>query len=89
MSNRSTLWRAVFCSTKMLRGINAIYIQNSHIHYYYNSKIDVKGQIKKSLIDKALFICRRWDSNPQGANHMNLNHARLPIPPLRHKIDFI
>ncbi len=27
--------------------------------------------------------CRRRDSNPQGVNHMNLNHARLPIPPLR------
>ena len=29
--------------------------------------------------------CRRWDSNPQGVNHTNLNRARLPIPPLRHK----
>ena len=28
--------------------------------------------------------CRRRDSNPQGITHMNLNHARLPIPPLRH-----
>ena len=27
--------------------------------------------------------CRRRDSNPQGITHMNLNHARLPIPPLR------
>ena len=28
--------------------------------------------------------CRRRDSNPQGITHMNLNHARLPISPLRH-----
>lgn len=41
-------------------------------------------QSKKQLI-RELFLkkCRRWDSNPQGVNHMNLNHARLPIPPLR------
>ena len=35
---------------------------------------------------KALFLwCRRMDSNPQDVNHTNLNRARLPIPPLRHK----
>ena len=28
--------------------------------------------------------CRRWDLNPQGVSHTNLNRARLPISPLRH-----
>ena len=38
----------------------------------------------KSLIDKDLalvFWCPRRDSNPHILRHMDLNHARLPIPP--------
>ena len=47
-------------------------------------------QSKKQLI-RELFLkkCRRWDSNPQGVNHMNLNHARLPIPPLRQEKKYL
>ena len=39
---------------------------------------------KKRGASLSFLWCRRRDSNPQGVNHMNLNHARLPIPPLRH-----
>ena len=39
---------------------------------------------KKRGFSLSFLWCRRRDSNPQGVNHMNLNHARLPIPPLRH-----
>lgn len=36
------------------------------------------------MVTTFVINCRRWDSNPQGVNHTNLNRARLPIPPLRH-----
>ena len=29
--------------------------------------------------------CGTRDLNPEGLHHMNLNHARLPIPPVPHR----
>ena len=48
-----------------------------------------KGSRPFSLVKFNIKKCRRRDSNPQGITHMNLNHARLPIPPLRHSIKSI
>lgn len=33
---------------------------------------------------RPFFWCRRGDLNPHAVKHMNLNHACLPISPLRH-----
>ena len=38
------------------------------------------------MIEFIELICRRGDSNPHELPHTPLKRARLPVPPLRHKV---
>ena len=77
----------------MLPHVKKKAILNSHVSGQYLAEMRKRPHPDKHDLDRVqpdgsvfcgILWCPRRDSNPHTLRHMDLNHARLPIPPRGH-----
>lgn len=75
------LYLKYLCSGSAAYHIDQGTAQNEPRVQFTHPSAPIKKRSRRCIF---LWVCRRWDSNPQSLRNTVLSRARIPIPPLRH-----